>query len=138
MPGKRGSFLKYSEDAMIAAVENVLNFNTPIRTAAKQFGVPRITLKYKVDGKSPIERRMGPDTILTKEEETEVCRWVEKMAKAGFPVTLNELTVSMDMFIQEMKRTHPFKEGRTGKTWFNSFLRRNPSISKRISQNKKK
>lgn len=135
MPGTKGSFLSYSEEAMKAAMVDVRLHQTPIRTAAKKFGVPRTTLKYKVEGKSPAHRKMGPASILRKEEEAEICKWVEKMEKAGFPVTVDELTISVQRVIKEMGRPHPFKDGRPGKTWVRAFLRRNSGIYKRISQN---
>lgn len=135
MPGTKGSFLNYREDAMMAAVEDVRLHKTAIRTAAKKFGVPRTTLKYKVEGKSPIHRKMGPPSILSQEEEAEICRWVKKMALAGFPVTVNELCISVEKFVRDAGRPNPFKDGKPGRTWINKFLRRNPTISRRISQN---
>ncbi|CAG9584275.1 unnamed protein product [Danaus chrysippus] len=114
MPGNRGAFLNYTEAAMLAAVNDVRLYNTPIRTAAKKFGVPRITLTNKVKGKSPMERKMGPISILTPEEEHKICDWVQKNGKSGF--SCDNRTVNC-------------------RTWVKAFIRRNPTISKRISQN---
>lgn len=136
MPGKKGAFLNYTEAAMLAAVNDVRLHKTPIRTAAKKFGVPRITLTNKVTGKSPMERKMGPTSILTPEEEHKICDWVQKMAKAGFPVTTEQLIVSVEKYLKEIKRPCVlFKHGRPGRTWVKAFIRRNPTISMRISQN---
>ncbi|XP_046683809.1 uncharacterized protein LOC124369770 [Homalodisca vitripennis] len=62
-------------------------------------------------------------------------RWVENMAQAGFPVTVEQLCISVEKYIKEVKRDTPFKDGRPGRTWMIGFLRRNPSVSKRVSQN---
>lgn len=59
MPAIRAAFRNYSEEAMKAAIEDVKLCKMPIRTAARKFDVPRITLKYKVEGRSPIERSIG-------------------------------------------------------------------------------
>ncbi|CAB3252719.1 unnamed protein product [Arctia plantaginis] len=136
MPGKNGAFLNYTEAAMLAAVNDVHLHKTPIRTAAKKFGVPRITLTNKVKGKSPMERKMDPTSILTPEEEHKICDWVQKMAKAGFPETTEQLIVSVEKYLKELKRPCVlFKHGRPGRTWVKAFIRRNPTISMRISQN---
>ncbi|XP_059047564.1 uncharacterized protein LOC131842986 [Achroia grisella] len=79
---------------------------------------------------------MGPTSILTPEEEHKICDWVQKMAKAGFPVTTEQLIVSVEKYLKEIKRPCVlFKHGRPGRTWVKAFIRRNPTISKRISQN---
>ena len=123
MPGKRGAFLNYTEAAMLAAVNDVRLHKTPIRTAAKKFGLPRITLTNKVKGKSPMERKMGPTSILTPEEEHKICDWVQKMAKAGFPVTTEQLIVSVEKYLKEIKRPCVlFKHGRPGRTWVKAFI----------------
>ena len=59
MPAIKGQFRNYSEKVMKEAIQDVRTNNTSVRTAAEKYGVPRITLKYKVEGKSPMERKMG-------------------------------------------------------------------------------
>lgn len=135
MPANKSTFLKYSEDAVKAAVEDVRLKRISIRAAAKKYGVPRTTLKYKLDGTTPMERKMGPPSTLTQKEEVELVKWVENMAKAGFPITVEQLCISVERYVKEMKRDSPFKDGRPGRTWVIGFLRRNPSISRRVSQN---
>ncbi|KAJ4451841.1 hypothetical protein ANN_03319 [Periplaneta americana] len=61
MPAIKGHFRNYTEETMREAINDVRTNNTPIRTAAKKYGVPRITLKYKVEGKSPIEKNGTPN-----------------------------------------------------------------------------
>ena len=132
MPPIKGSFRNYSEETMKAAIEDVRLHKTPIRAAARKFGVPRITLKYKV---SPVERKMGPPPILNQAEENEIRQWIEKMAAAGFPITIEELVTNVERIIKEVKRQNPFKNDRPGSTWVKGFLSRNPTISKRVAQN---
>lgn len=134
MPPVKGRMLNYTEAQMANAIRDVLA-GTPCATAAKQYSVPRITLMYKVKGKTPKYRRMGPDTVLSKDEEDLLAEWVVRVSKAGFPVTRVELLDSVQHLIKELKRDSPFTNDRPGRTWFNSFLKRNPNISIRVAQN---
>lgn len=56
MPPTKGNFRNYTEESMRAAVEYVKVNKAGYKTAAKKFNVPRITLKYKVEGKTPMKR----------------------------------------------------------------------------------
>ena len=85
--------------------------------------VPRTTLKYKVEGKSPMERKMGPQTILSYEEETITANWVLKMAEAGFIVTVKQLQDSVQWLMTDLRRENPFADNRPGRTWIQEFLR---------------
>lgn len=56
MPPTKGNFRKYDQATMEAAIQYVKLHKIGYKTAAKKFNVPRITLKYKVEGKTPIQR----------------------------------------------------------------------------------
>lgn len=64
MPGKKGAFLKYSEEAMAKAGEDVRMHKTSFRKAAKAFGVPRQTLINKVLDKRNLSSRYNTTTYL--------------------------------------------------------------------------
>lgn len=57
------------------------------------------------------------------------------MAKAGFPVTKNQLLDSVAILIRDLKKETCFTNGRPVKHWCDAFLRRHPEISVRTSQN---
>ena len=135
MPAGKRQFRSYSEKVMKEAIQDVRTINTPVQTAAKMYGVPRITLKYKVEGKSPMERKMGPQTILIYDEETVIANWFLKMAEAGSSVTVKQLQDSVQRFMTDLRRDNPFAENCPGRTWIRGFLRGNGNMSKRISQN---
>ncbi|CAF4828048.1 unnamed protein product [Pieris macdunnoughi] len=120
---------------MEAAVEDVRLHKSPYKTAAKKFNVPRITLKYKVEGKHPIDRKMGPPAVLSRTEEKTIVDWIFEMARAGFPVTMKEVVFSVQRLLTELKRPNPFKDNCPGKSWMKGFMKRNPGISVRMSQN---
>ena len=82
-----------------------------------------------------MERKMGPQTILSYEKKTVIANWVLKMPEAGFPVTVKQLQDSVQRLMTDLRRDNPFADNCPGKTSIQGFLRRNGNISKRISQN---
>ena len=87
MSGKKGSFFNYSEDAMFSAIEDVARHGTSVRTAAKKFGVARTTLRSKLAGKSPIERKMGlaARPFLQQQKRKTYVFELRKCVRWGFP-----------------------------------------------------
>lgn len=59
-------FFQYSQESIEAAIAACRN-GMPYSTA-----VPRNTLKNKVLGKTPLERKMSPSNVLTKTEENAI------------------------------------------------------------------
>ena len=120
---------------MKEAIQDVRNNYTPVQKAAKKYGTPRIALKYKVKGKSPMERKMGPKTILSYEEEIVIANWVLKMAEAVFSVTVKQLQDSVQRLMTDLRGGNPFADNCPERTWIQGFLRKNDNVSTRISQN---
>ncbi|KAK9500067.1 hypothetical protein O3M35_001405 [Rhynocoris fuscipes] len=124
----------YPQAKMIAALQDVSN-GMPVATAAKKHQVPRVTLLYKSKGKTPIERRMGPPSILTQDEENELVLWISSMCEAGFPVTKTYILNYVQRLVRKLNRPNPFTGDRPGKSWYQNFLKRNPCISSRLNEN---
>ncbi|CAG9828044.1 unnamed protein product [Diabrotica balteata] len=82
----RRKMLAYPEEAVAAAIEDV-RLGMSIASAAKRHQVPRVTLLYKVKGKTPISRRTAPKTILTSDEENLLVQWILDSSEAKFPIT---------------------------------------------------
>lgn len=72
--------------------------------------------------------------MLSKEEEDLIFKWVLDVAKAGFPVTKDQLIDSVSKLIIELNRPNPFHNSVPGDKWYDLFLNRHPIISKRVSQ----
>lgn len=125
---------KYTEADMLRALEEVKG-GSSVKAAAAKFKVPRTTLLNKSKEKYQEERRMGPPTILSKEEEERIVQWMFTRAKAGFPVTKNNLLDGVSNFLKKIQRPNPFTQGVPGRSWFESFLKRHPNISVRMAQN---
>ena len=75
MPPSKGQMFRYSEADMEAAIEDVER-GLPVATSAKKHKVPRITLLYKVRGKTPRKRKMGRDSYLSSENEELLVQWL--------------------------------------------------------------
>lgn len=103
----------------------------PVATAARSYSVPSITLYYKSSGKLPVECCMRPTTVLTPEEEYLL---LLSLAEAHRPVHKDQLLDSVQLLLQEKKRPKPFRNSRSGRKWFSSFLKRHPNLSQRVAQ----
>lgn len=125
----------YTREQMANAIEEVRK-GQKISTAATKHGVPRITLRNKITGKSPIDRNPGPSTVLTHVEERLLVRWILFMAGKHFPVSKDQLLDSVQKIIADKNLDScPFPNNRPGKKWYASFLKRHPDLAERTSQN---
>ncbi|XP_063217115.1 uncharacterized protein LOC134527954 [Bacillus rossius redtenbacheri] len=127
-------FFKYSEENLKAAIDAVQSGNSSIRKAAKDYGVPFSTLNNKVKGKVPLQRKMGPSSILSEAEENLLVCWIHAYAKKGFPIKRITLFETVRDIVLSDQRPTPFKDGQPGIKWFKSFLKRHPTLSERYAE----
>ena len=115
---------------MEAAVKTVREGRFSVAVAAKDHGVPRSTLQFRL---SPEYKKSscGPNPILSIEEENIVCDWIKDCAKKGFPKASLDLCLSVQSFLKENPRPNPFVDDYPGKGWTQAFFRRHPDIVKR-------
>lgn len=130
-PSKQPSYSQEDLQNAISAIENGMSYYR----AAILYKIPKTTLIYKKLGKIPMERKMGPDTFLSTSEETLLVKWMFQISDKGFPPTKECLLDSVQLLIKELKRVTPFVDGRPGRRWYESFLRRHPQVGRRVSQN---
>jgi hypothetical protein len=71
---------------------------------------------YKFKRISPRERRMGPETIHTMEEEQFLVQLIFTVARAGFSIIKLELLDSVQNLVTELKRKKPLVSGNVG--WY--------------------
>ncbi|KAJ4449227.1 hypothetical protein ANN_00624 [Periplaneta americana] len=65
------------------------------------------TLSNKVKGKVPMTRKLGPQTILSKEEESLLASWIHAYAKKGFPVKRQTLIETVADVVKKMVGKRP-------------------------------
>lgn len=99
---KRPKF-KYAEEAMQSALKAVQEGRMSSRKASSEFAVPFSTLQYKIKGKTPEGRRMGPATVLSHQDETLLERYIVANAKIGFPLNKRTLVETVQNIVTEDK-----------------------------------
>lgn len=62
----------YSEDDLEKAISAIQNKELSLCKASTEFKIPKGTLSNKIRNKVPLERKMGPCTFLTTEEESKI------------------------------------------------------------------
>lgn len=134
MPPIKGQMFRYSEADMEAAIQECRR-GVPTSTAAKKFGVPRVTLLNKVKGKTPMKRKMGRTCYISDDTEALLVKWAKAMVKQGFPIGKENLQDSVKKIVDDLNLETPFKDGRPGKRWYSSFLKRHPELIPRQPQN---
>ncbi|XP_072384688.1 uncharacterized protein [Diabrotica undecimpunctata] len=130
---ERRKRIQYSAEDINKAVVAVQS-GMPFKTASKLYKVPRSTLQDKVKGRTSLEKKSGPGTNLTEEENLLVA-WLFRIAACGFPATKTQLLDSVQLLLKELNRPNNFVDGRPGRKWYELFLKRHPKLSTRISQN---
>ena len=124
----------YEKENVLADLEEVHEKKSTISEAARKFGVPDSTLRAKNKGvyanKSP-----GPSSVLSAKEEAELSNWVIECCRRDFPVGRTQLLESVKEICENHKKITPFKNNLPGRYWFEGFMKRNPQIAQRISEN---
>lgn len=133
MPPKKKPKFAYPHEQLILALEAVRKGET-VNAASKRFGIPQSTLAYKVSGKTPIDRKMGPQPLLGIEAETMLANWVKGLATCGFPICKADLLSSVKQIVKDLKIEEKFPKGGPGEKWVNLFLKRHPEIVERKAE----
>ncbi|KAI5646800.1 helix-turn-helix, psq domain-containing protein [Phthorimaea operculella] len=123
---------QYTEEALNAALEEIRNGMT-VYKASQQFDIPETTLRNKRDGLH--SDKCGVPAVFSKHEENRIVDWIHYLGRSGFPITKVQLIETVAKLTEQLKRTNRFKDGVPGKKWIHGFLKRNPTVSLRISKN---
>nr|CAI5821550.1 unnamed protein product [Callosobruchus analis] len=81
--GNEIKFFKYSENDLLRASRSTKSCETSLSYASKLYGIPKSTLGSNLNKNVPMERKMGPATVLTKEEEDKPVIWILNKANIG-------------------------------------------------------
>jgi hypothetical protein len=126
--GKREK--QYAQSGLEEAVRLIQEKQISLSQASLKYNIPKGTLHNKIHGKTPLQCKKGPKTLLSSAEETKISNWIINMAKIGYPVNASDVreTVAMICEIKGQKDLKP------GKKWMRLFLNRHPHISKRHAE----
>ncbi|KAJ3661313.1 hypothetical protein Zmor_005712 [Zophobas morio] len=103
----------YTKEQMSKAIDAV-GRGMAIATAAKAFSVPRTTLLDKISGRSSLETKMGPNTVLTQHEEKILEDWIMSLSDMHYSIKKDELLDSVQHIIQKEEEEKK-KSGSEGK-----------------------
>lgn len=125
---------KWSAQSMEQAVSSVRDEGKGLREASRLYDVPVETLRRRVNGLVEMDCRPGPATVLLKEEEDQIYRYLLEMCDMGFG--LNRETVMRIAFViaEKTHKKHPFTGETAGRAWFEGFCRRYPNLTIRTPQ----
>lgn len=80
-----------------------------ILAASKQYDIPRRTLRNHI-GTGSIKRKLGRTSLLTKDQETDLCQRIFWLAEVGMPLTGKVLRRSVFTFAEENGLKHTFSQ----------------------------
>ncbi|KAF2879146.1 hypothetical protein ILUMI_27032 [Ignelater luminosus] len=107
---------KYSTIDLQNAIDEVRS-GAGVRTTERKYGIPHGTFMDKLHGKTSVNVRKGPSTILTNAEEELLVLWLKAMAKKGIPVSVRQVQDAVQQIIQEDNRKTSFTNDRPGRKW---------------------
>lgn len=81
------------------------------------------------------EKKSGPPTVLSTDEEKMIVAWLLQIASMGFPITRGQLIQSIQLYLNKTNRNTKFIDNLPGRKWYDGFMHRHPIISQRTSQN---
>jgi len=111
MPKKSNSFSDLNLIEAIKAVDNGISK----KAAAKQFGVARFTLQFRIKHRDKETFSCGPSSVLSVEEEKSLVKWLLDCSKKGFPRRREDLQQSVKLFLDDQGRSSPFTNNLPGK-----------------------
>ena len=112
------------------------NGDMGLNQCAKQYGVPKATLKRHLEGKNKTangHKKLGRSTMLTSDLEQQLHDLILDLEGMFFGMTRKDLMALAFEVAEENGLDHPFnREKRSaGKGWYYRFLKRFPDISLR-------
>ena len=124
----------WTDLAMSQAYNAVLESRLTISGAARQFGIPRMTLSDRVRGKIDVHAKLGNQPALTATEEGTIEKYILYMHQQRFPVTRHQ--VMGLAWAVDMKKESPAFNVTTGPSlkWWRGFKSRHPNLTLRTAE----
>ena len=124
----------WTQQDLANAVEAIGKKELSIRKAGQAYGVPKSTLFDYLKDNTDVEKRLGPETVLTSDEESVLVDWAIEMSRIGYGRTRQQICEMVKQILDKDKRRNPFTDNRPGKDWWYGFLRRHPSVVMRTPE----
>ena len=127
---RKGIRGQWSDESLKLAID-ALDQGYKMAEVSRKYEIPRSSLRDNFEGRTR-NRKMGPKTILSKEEEEKLVEYIELMVHWGHPMTPIQVKSKVAEITQE--RVTPFKNGFSGESWLHWFRARHPELVLRVPQ----
>ena len=132
---KRRRFIQgnsYSKETLEEALNNIRRGALTVYRAAKEYGIPKITLYSRLKGKRGVKSQtLGRSTAIPPEHETKLASCLKVMEKWGFGLSRKEIIEIVAIYVAKNGLVTPFRNGIPGEDWFLGFKQRhNLSVKK--------
>ncbi|KAG8237724.1 hypothetical protein J437_LFUL017026 [Ladona fulva] len=113
----------------------------PVKTASRNFGVPRMSLKRRVTSKNvapvSVNKVLGNyKPVFNQAQEEELVNHILEMETRFYGITLRDVRSLAFQLAEKNGIPHPFnfELGLAGEDWLLGFRRRHPEVSLRVSE----
>jgi transposase len=112
-------------DAMVEAVSLVRDHGMSVSAAAKEAGVPRMTLSDRIRKEEPSkEPRLGRPQELSAVVEEAIVNCLIKCAEFQYPMSKRDLQKIVQAYVVEHNVETRWEAGKPGKDWVDNFRKR--------------
>ena len=112
------------------ALKHIDNFSgAKVATVAREFGVPRGRLRYRLQGRPPKIGQRAKNTRLSRPEEKALCRYIDRLDHINLAVRVEFVTDAANHILRE--RSGQTDSPPVGPNWTSRFLKRHGYFKKR-------
>ena len=105
------------------ALGHIDNFpGAKVATVAREFGVPRGRLRYRLQGRPPKTGQPAKNTRLSRPEEDALCRYIDRLDNVNLAVRIEFVTDAANFILRE--RSGQSDAPTVGPNWTSRFLKR--------------
>ncbi|XP_013200639.2 uncharacterized protein LOC106143167 [Amyelois transitella] len=130
----KGIRSNWSEDDMKRAIAAVKR-GVKIYTAAKNYNIPRRTLRRYLLEKKTTKSTLGRKPLLNEAQERDLASRIIRLCHVGYPLTQRVLRTCVKTFCIQNNVSVSSRGLMVGRDWLRGFLNRHKNISRRKSQN---
>lgn len=126
---ERGKYFQsYTNQDLLAAIDEVKNKKMTISSISKQFNIPKTTIFNRIKGLTTSDH--GKKQVLDPETERKLVEWIVLCAKMGDPRTKDQLLqAAAECSKLVCKKSKGFKNELPTSKWLSCFIKRNPAVS---------